>query len=160
MLSAVLARLWYANCGRCGQWARWVESSWGGTTVESAFTFELAILGFEYAGVAVLVIGAIVALGTFVPPVVRGQNFSAAFEHLRRQLEKTILLGLELLIVADIIRSVTIETTFQSIGALGLLVVIRTFLSWSLEVEIEGEWPWDRARSRSAAKAKRSDGDE
>jgi hypothetical protein len=55
----------------------------------------------------------------------------------------------ELLVAADIIRSVAVDPTFMSIGVLGLIVLIRTFLSWSLEVEINGSWPWQRARSGS-----------
>jgi len=55
---------------------------------------------------------------------------------------KSILLGLELLVAADIIRSVAIDPTFASVGVLGLIVAVRTFLSWSLEVEINGKWPW------------------
>jgi uncharacterized membrane protein len=65
----------------------------------------------------------------------------------------TAVIGLELLVAADIIRSVAVDPTFVSIGVLGLIVLIRTFLSWSLEVEINGSWPWQRARSASDAPA-------
>ena len=58
--------------------------------------------------------------------------------------------GLEFLVAADIIRSVAIDPTFQSVGVLGLIVLIRTFLSWSLVVEITGGWPWQRAQARSS----------
>ena len=56
------------------------------------------------------------------------------------------MLGLEILIAADIVRTVALEATLESIGFLGLLVLIRTFLSWSLSVEIEGHWPWQANR--------------
>jgi uncharacterized membrane protein len=56
------------------------------------------------------------------------------------------VLGLELLVAADIINSVAISPTFASVGVLGLIVLVRTFLSWVLEVEINGEWPWQRLR--------------
>lgn len=111
--------------------------------------FELALNGFELAGVAVLVIGSLIVGITsaqawlFQRSAPRGNN--AVYIALRQNLGRTILLGLELLVIADIINSVAIETTFQSVAALGLLVIIRTFLSWSLEVEIEGQWPWKRA---------------
>jgi uncharacterized membrane protein len=55
-----------------------------------------------------------------------------------------VLLGLEILVAADIIRTVTMAPTLSNLAALGLLVAIRTFLSWSLEVEIDGRWPWQR----------------
>jgi uncharacterized membrane protein len=62
----------------------------------------------------------------------------------RQSLGRVILLGLELLVAADIIRTVATSPTFTSVGVLGLIVVIRTFLSYSLEVEINGRWPWQR----------------
>ncbi len=115
--------------------------------------FELAISGFEIAGIAVLVIGSISAGVTYIKSWLLERSLPAserlAYSTLRRNLGRAILLGLELLVTADIIRSVTIQASLQSVAALGLLVVIRTFLSWSLEVEIEGEWPWKRASSRN-----------
>jgi len=60
------------------------------------------------------------------------------------RLGKALLLGLEILVAADIVRTVALEATLVSILALGLLVLVRTFLSWSLTVEIEGRWPWQR----------------
>ncbi|HEX2923529.1 MAG TPA: DUF1622 domain-containing protein, partial [Chloroflexota bacterium] len=118
--------------------------------MESRPTFELAITLFELAGVGVLVIGAIVSLVVFVGALVRRQDTGAAYVRVRQQLERAILLGLEVFIIADIIQSVAVELSFQSIGALGLLIVVRTFLSWSLEVEIEGRWPWQQGREKSA----------
>jgi uncharacterized membrane protein len=98
-----------------------------------------------------MVIGALVAAGTFIAALVRQPTTSWAtsesYRVLRRDLGRALLLGLEFLVVADIINSVTIETTLASIAALGLLVLVRTFLSWSLEVEIIGMWPWRRAES-------------
>ena len=112
--------------------------------------FELAIHLFEFAGIGVLVIGAIVAMVVFGTAVVKRQDIPAAYLRVRQQLERVILLGLEVFIIADIIRSVAIEPTFQSIGSLGLLILVRTFLSWSLEVEIDGRWPWQRGREQRA----------
>jgi uncharacterized membrane protein len=71
-----------------------------------------------------------------------GQDKKAFVRVFREQIGRTMLLGLELLIAADIIRTVILEATLQNIMALGLLVLVRTFLSWSLELEIEGRWPW------------------
>jgi uncharacterized membrane protein len=58
---------------------------------------------------------------------------------------RSILLGLEFLVAADIIRTVAVQPSLQNVGVLGLIVLIRTFLSFSLEVEIDGSWPWMRA---------------
>ena len=109
-------------------------------------TIELIVSAFELAGVAVLVVGAILAFVRFLYLLVRFRNASAAYRHLRLYLGRSIVVGLEILIAADIIRSVVIDPTFMSVGVLGLLVLVRTFLSWALEVEINGEWPWQRTR--------------
>jgi len=109
-------------------------------------TAELFGSGFELAGIIVLVFGSILAFGRYVVTLIRFRDGPAAFRGLRLYVGRSIVLGLELLIAADIIRSVAIEPTFASVGVLGLIVLIRTFLSWSLEVEINGEWPWQRSR--------------
>jgi uncharacterized membrane protein len=114
---------------------------------------EMAGTGFELVGVGVLVIGAALSLGVYVAALIRRKSASAAYQNLRRNLGKAILIGLELLIAADIIRSVAIDPTLLSIGVLGLIVFVRTFLSWSLEVEINGEWPWQRYRSHKGLPA-------
>jgi len=117
-------------------------------------TFEELILLFEkvfqLAGVLVLVIGACVAAVWWVVAMVRHVGAPRPYEGLRRGLGRAILVGLEFLVAADIIRSVAIDPTFQSVGVLGLIVLIRTFLSWSLEVEMTGTWPWRRAQARPA----------
>ncbi len=109
---------------------------------------ELLARIFDIGGLAALLIGAIAALAVYAGRVIPhlGEQ-SVAYRNLRQGLGRAILVGLELFIAADIIRTVTIEPTFQSIGVLGLIVLVRTFLSWSLEVEINGQWPWRRART-------------
>ncbi len=107
-------------------------------------TFELAVKGFEIAAVAVMVVGALASLVAYIAALVRRQDRSAAYTGVRRHLERTILLGLDVLIIADIIRSVVLQIDFAAIGTLGLLILVRTFLSWSLEVELDGRWPWQR----------------
>ena len=109
-------------------------------------TIELIVSAFELAGVAVLVVGTVVAFVRFLYFLIRFRDTSSAYRHLRLYLGRSIIVGLEILIAADIIRSVVIDPTFMSVGVLGLLVLIRTFLSWALEVEINGEWPWQRTR--------------
>jgi len=114
--------------------------------MDTKHTIELIGTAFEVAGVAVIVIGSILALGRYVVTLIRFRDGPAAFRGLRLYLGRSIVLGLELLVAADIIRSVAIDPTFVSVGVLGLIVLVRTFLSWSLEVEINGEWPWQRSR--------------
>jgi uncharacterized membrane protein len=73
-----------------------------------------------------------------------------AFTIYKQQLGKALLLGLELMVAADVIRTVTFEPTLANVAILGLLVVIRTFLSWAMSVELEGEWPWQARALRGA----------
>ena len=82
---------------------------------------------------------------------------AGAYQGLRRDLGRAILLGLEVLIVADIVRTIIVEPTLESVAVLGAIVVIRIVLSFSLEVEIEGTWPWRRGGSGPRALARRDD---
>lgn len=93
----------------------------------------------EIAGVAVIVVGILWA--SYKALKRRDQN---PYREYRRRVGRSLLLGLELLVGADIVRTVALELTPESLGSLALLVLIRTFLSWALEVEIEGRWPWQR----------------
>ena len=99
--------------------------------------------GLEGVGVAIIVAAAIVATALFVREGLAGKR-DVAVRTYRANLGRGILLGLEFLIAADIIGTVAVTPTFQSLGVLGLIIVIRTFLSISLEVEIDGHWPWQR----------------
>jgi uncharacterized membrane protein len=101
----------------------------------------------EVAGITVLIVGGCYALGVFALRVTRGGT-ADSYEDLRRSLGRSILLGLEILVAADIIRTIAITPTFTSVGVLGLIVVVRTFLSFSLEAELDGQWPWRKARDR------------
>jgi uncharacterized membrane protein len=102
--------------------------------------------GFEIAGVALLTVGAILALIWYGRDIVHRLDSRVAYRNLRKNLGNAILLGLEFLVASDIIRS-AVELTLDSVVILGAIVLIRTFLSLSLDVEIEGGWPWQRARS-------------
>ena len=99
--------------------------------------------GIEVIGIAIIVVGALGALARFAPGVVTG-GAGSRISDLRSDLGRSILLGLEFLVAADIINTVAIEPTLESLAVLGGIVLIRTFLSFSLEVEIEGMWPWAR----------------
>lgn len=101
---------------------------------------------FEIAGISVIVLGSLFATLSFLRRVFDAHRFEAAYHRYRSHLGRAILLGLELMVAADIINTVAVEPTFRSLGVLGLIVVIRTFLSFSLEVEINGHWPWQESR--------------
>jgi uncharacterized membrane protein len=115
---------------------------------------EPAATLLEVLGVAVIILGTILATARFFVAC-RGSDRKAAYDSYRANLGRGILLGLELLVGADIIATVTSPLTFESVGLLGLVVLIRTFLSFSLETEIEGHWPWQRSQRNDAGAAPR-----
>ncbi|RYZ77405.1 MAG: DUF1622 domain-containing protein [Proteobacteria bacterium] len=98
----------------------------------------------EISGLTVLIIGGLYSVGRFFLNLTRGAE---AYPALRKDLGRSILLGLEFLVAGDIISTIAIEPTLTSVSVLGLIVIIRTFLSFSLEVEIDGKWPWQRPGS-------------
>lgn len=112
--------------------------------------FEIAASGVEIAGILLLMIGLVLALARFVQGVLRPAERSGAYATFRRDLGRPLLLSLEFLVASDIIYTIAVERTFDSLAMLGMLVLIRTFLSFSLEVEISGRWPW-QGRGRSGA---------
>ncbi|WP_432886878.1 DUF1622 domain-containing protein [Kribbella sp. CA-245084] len=99
----------------------------------------------EGAGVVIMAIGLAAVLFRYVYDVVR--KGAGSYTELRVNLGRVILLGLEILIVGDIIRTIIVETSVESVLVLGLIVVIRTVLSFALEVEISGSWPWQQRRT-------------
>jgi uncharacterized membrane protein len=99
----------------------------------------------EVGGVAMLVLTAIVSTVLLFRDWRRERAFAPAYKGYRRNLGRGILLGLEFLVIGDIIGTVAVEPSFENLGVLGLIVIIRTFLSFSLEVEIEGRLPWRSA---------------
>jgi uncharacterized membrane protein len=110
---------------------------------------EGVVHGFEIVGVAILVIGSIVALAGYVLSLASGQR-EGAFERVRQGVGRTILLGLEVLIIADIVLTITVDASVESALTLGLVVLVRTFLSFSLEIELAGTLPWRRVRESGA----------
>ncbi|MGQ1838941.1 DUF1622 domain-containing protein [Kocuria turfanensis] len=99
----------------------------------------------DVAGVVAIVIGAVVASLLAGRELLGRRGGSRdTYVNYRQRLGRSILLGLELLVAADIIRTVAITPTFESVGVLALIVLVRTFLSWSLELEITGRWPWQK----------------
>jgi uncharacterized membrane protein len=97
----------------------------------------------DAAGVLAIVIGAVVATLLAAAALLRGRR-GTVYATYRERLGRSILLGLELLVAADIIRTVAVTPTFESVGVLALIVLIRTFLSFTLELEMTGRWPWQK----------------
>ena len=108
---------------------------------------ENVVKAFEVAGVTIFAIGSIVALVNAARTLRRGER-RRAYEGARQDVGRAVLLGLEVLIIADIVETITVDPTLQSAGTLALIVLVRTFLSFSLEIELEGVVPW-RRRERS-----------
>src|SRR5215813_4313688 len=108
----------------------------------------------ELVGVAIILGGIILATVAFVRDGTRASDWRSAYPRYRSDIGRGILLGLELLVGADIISTITAPLTFESVGLLAGIVAIRTFLSFSLETEIEGCWPWQRPAKDAAESTK------
>lgn len=98
-------------------------------------------------GVVVIVVGLLVATGGFLLAQRDGADRLASYRAYRQQVGRAILLGLEFLVAADIIRTVAVSPSFRGVGVLAVVVAVRTFLSFTLDVELEGRWPWQSRRS-------------
>lgn len=111
-----------------------------------SFQESMEITGkiIDVAGVAAIVLGVVVATLIAASALFRRRAEDDIYHQYRQWLGRSILLGLELLVAADIIRTVAVAPTFQSVGVLGIIVLIRTFLSFSLELELTGRWPWQK----------------
>jgi len=111
--------------------------------MESVFT--VVALGFEAIGAATMVVGFGVALVLGIRSLRRGEGGQRAFSVLRTTLGSAILLGLEVLVAADLVRTITSKPSLEDAAILGLIVLIRTVLSISIQIEVEGVLPWRRA---------------
>jgi uncharacterized membrane protein len=127
-------------------------------TISYEQTISDVVKVVEAIGAGIMVLGGLFAFAMFVRRVRRAATVEQPYEDLRRDLGRFILVGLEVLIVADIVRTIIVEPTLESVAVLGAIVVIRILLSFSLEVEIEGVWPWRRRQAAAPDGATRSDG--
>ncbi len=107
---------------------------------------EFVVRAFETAGIVILAVGSIRALWIGAATWARGER-AGVYQRVRLHVGQAILLGLEILIIADIVQTVTIDLTLESAATLGLIVLVRTFLSFSLEIELDGVVPWHRRRT-------------
>ena len=111
---------------------------------------EAAVVVIELIAVSILAVGVAWVLARAGIHRLLRRPWETVFVETRLGLGRVLLLGLEVLIAADIILTVALELTLANVGALGLLVLVRTFLSWAIEVETEGHWPWQAADKRAA----------
>jgi uncharacterized membrane protein len=110
-----------------------------------------AATGIELLAVAVIVLAIVFATAAYAMKILARQADQTTYTDFRHRVGRALLLGLEILVAADIIRTVVLEPTLSNVLVLGLLVLIRTFLSWALVLEIEERWPWQPRRERPDA---------
>ncbi len=109
-------------------------------------TISDAVKVVEAVGASIMVLGGFGAFLVFLRRLLDPSTRPGSYDALRRNLGRCILLGLEVLIVADIVRTIIVDQTFESVVVLGVIVVVRILLSFSLDVEMDGMWPWNRWR--------------
>lgn len=109
-------------------------------------TVSDAVKVVEAVGASIMVFGGLAVFAVYVPRMLSPVKRRGSYEALRRQLGRCILLGLEVLIVADIVRTIIVDQTIESVAVLGVIVIVRILLSFALEVEMDGMWPWNRWR--------------
>ena len=105
---------------------------------------ELAVIVLNLSSVLVIVIGLLTVFGTYLYQI-RQLSLEEGYQPFKPRLARVLMLALEIMVVADVIETVTTDVSFGSLAALGLLVIVRTWLSWTLELEAEGHWPWQPA---------------
>ena len=103
---------------------------------------EFIATAIDILGVIVIVLGIMMAIGMVLFWRLFGKPNGSRYTTFRHVMGRGLLIGLEVLVAADVIKTVALEPNFANLGALGLLVIIRTFLSWSLTLELTGRWPW------------------
>jgi uncharacterized membrane protein len=109
-------------------------------------TVHDAVKVVEAVGAAIMVLGGLVVFAIYVPRMLNPATRPGSYAALRRQLGRCILLGLEVLIVADIVQTIIVDQTIESVVVLGVIVIVRILLSFTLDVEMDGTWPWNRWR--------------
>jgi uncharacterized membrane protein len=124
--------------------------------VESVETQEIIVVISEvidFAGVVIIALGALLGVILCAQDLLRQERAVDAYSRLRTFLGRSLLLGLEFLVAGDIIKTVAIEPTFDSVIVLAIIVLVRTVLSLSIDVEIDGRWPWQAAQQANLTEA-------
>ena len=112
----------------------------------STLTEDIHIAGdiFSLFGVAIMIVGTCIATYLFFNDILKRKGVLDSIQEYKIRIGRSLLLSLEVLIAADIVKTVALTPTINDLAALGLIVVIRVFLSWALTLEIEGYWPWQK----------------
>jgi uncharacterized membrane protein len=121
--------------------------------VETRHVIAVISEAIEVAGVVVIAAGVVIGVGLFAWDLLRQAPIRDAYTRLRTFLGRSLLLGLEFLVAGDIIKTVAIEPTRESVVVLAVIVLVRTVLSLSIDVEIDGRWPWRAAEQEAMARA-------
>lgn len=106
--------------------------------------FELGAVLIETVGVMVIILGVALSLAAFLLRWLRSDNVTQPYQSFRAELGRAILLGLEFMVAADIIATVSVDATLGGVAILAAIVAVRTFLSFTIEMEITGRWPWQK----------------
>ena len=122
----------------------------------SALTESVHIVGEAFAmfGVAIMVVGISIATVLFIAEVIKKKVLEASIHEYKVRIGRVMLLSLEVLIAADIVETVALAPTMENMVTLGVIVIVRTFLSWALTLEIEGHWPWQSDGRQDVPKTK------
>lgn len=113
--------------------------------------FEMSVIGFEAVAVLVLICGTVLFTGRFIKRWFQKTPRDGVYQEFRQGFGGTLLLALDFLVAADIILTIILDLSFEALGMLGLLLLIRTFLHFILELEITGRWPWQEAHGSNDA---------
>jgi len=107
--------------------------------------FKVAVVAFEAIATIILIVGVVLCVGRLVKQMFQGTDRHELYRDFREGIARSLLLAVDLLVAADIILTVTLDLSLESFQVLGLLVLIRTFLHFTLELELTGRWPWQRS---------------
>ena len=108
---------------------------------------EWVSIFLEIVAVSWILVGVVSSTARYFQAMIKQRSsVLARYTEYRHALARTLMLGLEILVAADVVRTVALEPTFENVGVLGLLVLIRIILGWSMVVEVEGRWPWQPER--------------
>jgi uncharacterized membrane protein len=121
--------------------------------VETSHVISVIAEAIEVVGVVVIAAGVVIGVGLFAGDLLRQAPIRDAYTRLRTFMGRSLLLGLEFLVAGDIIKTVAIEPTRESVVVLAVIVLVRTVLSLSIDVEIDGRWPWQAAEQEALARA-------
>ncbi len=124
--------------------------------METSHVISVIAEVIEVVGVVVIAAGVVIGIGLFAWDLLRQAPIRDAYTRLRTFMGRSLLLGLEFLVAGDIIKTVAIEPTRESVVVLAVIVLVRTVLSLSIDVEIDGRWPWRAAEQEAMARAARA----